>query len=417
MIPVHEKIIMPSLHKGIKMDDTNNTGQNREFFLQDEEFIRWRLFRTKESEEYWTNFRKENPHLEDAIQEAITYFNRVKINYYNLSNRDKDRMYRTILQNIQNHKRRRLITRIASVAVISIIAILSTLFVLQMKNESRQNSFNENAMIVGQTLPEEEIYLIAGNKKTQLLQNSHIGLTEDGKATITDSTNTKKEVALARTELNRLVVPYGKRTYITLADGSEVWLNSGTQLDFPSEFNGKTREIRVDGEIYIDVVPNKKMPFIVHAQDMQIRVLGTSFNISAYRDDFKKTIVLVEGKVKVERGETQLAELLPNEKIDVLENRVSKETVNTSEYISWKKGILEFNGTPMSEILKKVGRYYNVQFEGTTSELNDQTFSGKLFLSNNLDSVMTSVSILSSTIYRRENNKIIIGEKKQEPME
>ena len=151
---------------------------------------------------------------------------------------------------------------------------------------------------------------------------------------------------LARTELNRLVVPYGKRTNLTLADGSEVWLNSGTQLDFPSEFRGKTREIHVDGEIYIDVAPNQQIPFIVHAQDMQIRVLGTSFNISAYRDDIKKTIVLVEGKVKVERGETQLAELLPNEKIDVTENKVLKETVNTSEYISWKKGILEFNGTP-----------------------------------------------------------------------
>ena len=287
-----------------------------------------------------------------------------------------------------------------------------------MKNATHQNSLFEHDMFVGQTLPEEEIYLITGNKKTQLLQNSHIGLTEDGKATISDSSNTKKELVLARTELNRLVVPYGKRTYITLADGSEVWLNSGTQLDFPSEFNGKTREIHVDGEIYIDVVPNEKMPFIVHAQEMHIRVMGTSFNLSAYRDDVKKTIVLVEGKVTVEHGERKLAELFPNEKIDVSENTVSKELVNTSEYISWKKGVLEFNETPMSEILKKVGRYYNVQFEGATAgKLNDQTLSGKLFLSNNLDSVMTSVSILSSTIYRRENNKIIIGEKKQEPME
>lgn len=399
------------------MDDKNKIVHNGYNFLEDEDFIRWRLFQTKESEDYWTNFRMENPQLEEAIQEAIKQFNAVKINNYNLSDREKSYIYKNILQNISHYKKRRLTIRIASIAAVSLIALLSTLFVIQMKNDARQNRLNENEMIVGQTLPEEEIYLITGNKKTQLLHNSHIGLSDNGKATITDSTDTKKELLLARTELNRLVVPYGKRTNLTLADGSEVWLNSGTQLDFPSEFRGRTREIHVDGEIYIDVVPNKKMPFIVHAQDMQIRVLGTSFNISAYRDDIKKTIVLVEGKVKVERGETQLAELLPNEKIDVSENRILKETVNTSEYISWKKGILEFNGTPMSEILKKVGRYYNVQFEGTTGKLNDQTFSGKLFLSNNLDSVMTSVSILSSTIYRRENNKIIIGEKKQEPME
>lgn len=400
------------------MDDKNKIVHNGYNFLEDEDFIRWRLFQTKESEDYWTNFRMENPQLEEAIQEAIKQFNAVKINNYNLSDREKSYIYKNILQNISHYKKRRLTIRIASIAAVSLIALLSTLFVIQMKNDARQNRLNENEMIVGQTLPEEEIYLITGNKKTQLLHNSHIGLSDNGKATITDSTDTKKELLLARTELNRLVVPYGKRTNLTLADGSEVWLNSGTQLDFPSEFKGKTREIHVDGEIYIDVAPNQQIPFIVHAQDMQIRVLGTSFNISAYRDDIKKTIVLVEGKVKVERGETQLAELLPNEKIDVTENKVLKETVNTSEYISWKKGILEFNGTPMSEILKKIGRYYNVQFEETTAaKLNDQTFSGKLFLSNNLDSVMASVSILSSTTYSRENNKIIIGEKKQEPME
>lgn len=400
------------------MDDKNKIVHNGDNFLEDEDFIRWRLFKTKESEDYWTNFRMENPQLEEAIQEAIRQFNAVKINNYNLSDKEKGYIYKNILQNISHYKKRRLTVRIASIAAVSLIALLSTLFVIQMKNNARQNRLNENEMIVGQTLPEEEIYLITGNKKTQLLHNSHIGLSDNGKATITDSTDTKKELLLARTELNRLVVPYGKRTNLTLADGSEVWLNSGTQLDFPSEFRGRTREIHVDGEIYIDVAPNQQIPFIVHAQDMQIRVLGTSFNISAYRDDIKKTIVLVEGKVKVERGETQLAELLPNEKIDVTENKVIKETVNTSEYISWKKGILEFNGTPMSEILKKIGRYYNVQFEETTAvKLNDQTFSGKLFLSNNLDSVMASVSILSSTTYSRENNKIIIGEKKQEPME
>jgi len=103
---------------------------------------------------------------------------------------------------------------------------------------------------------------------------------------------------------------------------------------------------------------------------------------------------------------------LPNEKIDISENNIRKEKVDISEYISWKEGILEFRNTPMSEILKKIGRYYNVQFEETPDiPLNKQTCSGKLFLSNNLDSVMTSVSILSSTVYKRENNTIQITKK------
>jgi ferric-dicitrate binding protein FerR (iron transport regulator) len=169
----------------------------------------------------------------------------------------------------------------------------------------------------------------------------------------------------------------------------------------------------VDGEIFIDVAHNTKIPFIVHAQDMDILVQGTSFNISAYSDEHRKTVVLVEGRVNIGKGNSQLAELMPNEKIDITGNNIRKESVEVSAYISWKKGMLEFNATPMSEILKKIGRYYNVQFDSNSDiQLNDQTCSGKLFLSNNLDSVMRSVSILSSTEYKRENNIIHIRQKK-----
>ena len=212
--------------------------------------------------------------------------------------------------------------------------------------------------------------------------------------------------------MNQLVVPYGKRTHLTLTDGTVVWLNSGSRLDFPTEFNRRSREIRVDGEIYIQVANNPKVPFMVHVEGMTILVQGTSFNVSAYHDEATKTVVLVEGIVTIKAGENQAIELLPNEKLDVSEGYFSKETVDVSEYISWRTGVLKFNQTPMSEILKKVSRYYNVQFEKTPEiELNRETFSGKLFLSTNLDSVMTSVSILSSTKYHRDGDVIRITKK------
>lgn len=371
-------------------------------FLQNEDFIRWRLFQTKESEDYWVTFRKQNPHLEEALQEAIRQFNTLEINKHHLSEKDKQNIYRSVLQHVSYHNRRRLMVRISSVAAVLMIAMLSVLFITQKKEDRGEQQLWENDVIVGKALPEEEIYLIYAGKKINLAQNSHIGLTVDGKAVITDSTTSMKELILDKSELNKLVVPYGKRSNLTLSDGTEVWLNSGTQLDFPSEFNGKTREINVDGEIFIDVAHNMKIPFIVHAQDMDILVQGTSFNISAYSDEQRKTVVLVEGKVNIGKGNTHLAELLPNEKIDITGNNIQKESVEVSEYISWKKGMLEFNATPISEILKKIGRYYNVQFDSTSDiKLNDQTCSGKLFLSNNLDSVMRSVSLLSSTAILR----------------
>lgn len=381
-------------------------------FLQDEDFIRWRLFQTKESGDYWLTFRIEHPHLEEALLEAIRQFSSVEINKHHLSETEKQRIYRSLLQNVSHHKQRRLMARISSAAAVLMIALLSLLYVTQ-KDDRRELQQWENDVIVGKALPEEEIYLIAAGKRINLARNVHIGLTDDGKAVITDSIASMKELMLDKNKLNKLVVPYGKRSNLTLSDGTEVWLNSGTQLDFPSKFNGKTREIHVDGEIFIDVAHNTKIPFIVHAQDMDILVQGTSFNISAYSDEHRKTVVLVEGRVNIGKGNSQLAELMPNEKIDITGNNIRKESVEVSAYISWKKGMLEFNATPMSEILKKIGRYYNVQFDSNSDiQLNDQTCSGKLFLSNNLDSVMRSVSILSSTEYKRENNIIHIRQKK-----
>ncbi len=393
------------------MDNKKRSFQDDHNFLLDEDFIRWRLFQTKESDEYWNNILIENPHLKKIFHKAIIQFNAVEINRNQLPEEDKKDIYRTVLLNIHRYKRRRLLRRIGSVAAVLVIGILSVLFFTRRENVRSGGSLEEE-IIVGEALPEKEIYLISGGERINIAHKSHIGLTGDGKALVTDSMDSRKELALATAELNKLIVPYGKRTSLTLPDGTEVWLNSGTQLDFPSKFTENRREIRVNGEIFIDVAHNPKIPFIVRTQDMDIYVQGTSFNVSAYHDDSRKTVVLVKGKVKIETADKRTTGLLPNEKLEITDSDIIKESVNVSEYISWTRGILEFNETSVSEILKKIGRYYNVQFESIPEiKLNDKTCSGKLFLSNSLDSVMTSVSVLSSTVYQRENNIIHITKK------
>lgn len=389
----------------------NNKGQSFQTdynFLLDEDFISWRLYQTKESDEYWETFLINNPHLKESLEKAIVQFNSVKINCHQLPGDDKKEVYRVVLSNIHRYNRRRLLRKIGSVAAILVIGILSALFVTR-KGDIRSGSPGEMEIIVGETLPEEEIYLISRGERINIAHKSRIGLTPSGKAFVIDSTDSSKEFLLGTAELNRLVVPYGKRTNLTLSDGTEIWLNSGTQLDFPSEFTKKTREVFVNGEIFIDVAHDPRVPFVVRAKDMDIRVQGTSFNISAYHDDTRKTVVLVEGKIEIETAGSNMTELVPNEKFEMIGSTIMKELVDVSDYVSWTKGILVFNEAPVSEILKKIGRYYNVQFESSPDiKLNDKVFSGKLFLSSNLDSVMTSVSALSSTVYQRENSIIRI---------
>lgn len=394
------------------MNVNNRFFQDVDKLLQNEEFIKWRLFKTKELNEYWADFIDQNPHLKKELDEAIIQFEAVKINHYIISDSEKKSIYSNINNKIKEYKRRMWFIRAGYVAAVVLISVVSVLFLKQMNQDVEHHTVGEIDKIIGETLPNEEIYIITEGEKIKLSDNSQIDLKKDGKAVITDSLQTQKELLLAKTKLNKLVVPYGKRAKITLSDGSEVWLNSGTQLDFPTEFNGKVREVVVNGEIYIDVAKNENIPFIVHADGMDVIVHGTAFNLSAYKDDISKTIVLIEGKVKVETDNNYQTELIPNEKIEIIDKTITKEMVDVNEYVGWKNGLLVFNSSPLSDILKKISRYYNVKFEKTQEvSLNDKSFSGKLFLSNNLDSVMTSISILSSTEYTRDNNKIFISKK------
>ena len=144
--------------------------------------------------------------------------------------------------------------------------------------------------------------------KTQLFVNDQLKKTFESNP---DLNYDQMATDVTEGELNKLVVSYGKRARITLCDGTKIWANAGTVLLYPTYFEDKKREIYVDGEIYIDVTPNPEKPFIIKTSDMGIKVLGTSFNVSAYRDDAEKSIVLVTGKVEVAASNGEAVCILP----------------------------------------------------------------------------------------------------------
>ena len=383
-------------------------------FLQDPDFIEWRLFRTSKQEKYWETFRKNNPHLETAMDQAIEQFHLISMQSSLLSDGKKDFIYAQIRRKIRGQQRRRRIFIYASAAAVLIAGLFVGTFIVQ-ENARKSESLFDKYAIVGQELPTEDIYIISGEKKTTIADKSDIQLTGKAKAVVIDKkedkTEKRQEVVLEPVEMHTLLVPYGRRTSLILADGTKVCLNSGTRVDFPSEFRGKTREIRVEGEVYIDVAENTKKPFIVHAKDVHIQVYGTSFNVAAYKEEEAVTVVLVEGSVAVKTNDERV-ELLPNQKMVVTESDCTLEEVEVNNYISWVKGVLVFEETPMLDILRKVGKYYNMYFEESTDiALNERTCSGKLYLSTSVDSVMVSLSSISATHFERNENNIYIRKK------
>lgn len=382
-------------------------------FLLDNDFIKWRIFRTEELNSKWEEFEKNNPQYSDELKRAIEEFEAVKFNHIRISEEDKNQILSSLTDKISKYnlqKRRKLILQLcSSAAAILLIVVLSVLYFTGEK--SGHSLQPQEEAIIGQALPEEEIVIISGDQKINVKNNASIALMGNSGVVVKDSAEREQRLELSPISTNKLVVPYGKRSSLTLADGSKIWVNSGSQIIFPTEFKHNERKIYVNGEVFINVKHDSQKPFIVQTADMDICVYGTSFNVSAYEDDFTNAVVLVDGKVTVKSDGTE-TELFPNEKAELINGSFSKEIVDVSEYISWTRDILELNETPVSEILKKIGRYYNINFENDIgASLNDKTYSGKLFLSDNLDSVMVSISHITSTHYKRTDNLIKISKK------
>ncbi len=203
-------------------------------------------------------------------------------------------------------------------------------------------------------------------------------------------------------ELNKLVVSYGNRARVTLCDGTKIWANAGTVLLYPTHFKDKKREIYVDGEIYIDVTPNPQKPFIIKTPNMGVKVLGTSFNVSAYRGDAEKSIVLVTGKVEVTASNGESVRILPNERFRQSADKYVVDQVNVEDYVAWKDGRLSFKNAELSGILRQLSRYYNVKIDYDKQQ--QITCSGKLNLDDTIEQILNTITETAPVTISKENN-------------
>lgn len=213
---------------------------------------------------------------------------------------------------------------------------------------------------------------------------------------------------------NTISTPKGGQYQIVLADGSKVWLNAASSLRFPASFSGKERKVELSGEGYFEVAENPSVPFIVSVNGMQVEVLGTHFNVNAYHDESSIVTTLLEGSVSVKKQvstkpESNMVILKPGEQADLAKDGVLKinHAVNLTEVVAWKDGNFEFDNTPVTEIMRQVSRWYDVEivYEGLlpTHQLTGQ-ISRKVNLSQLIDMIQyTGIQIEIA------NKKIIIG--------
>jgi len=380
-------------------------------FLNNNDFISWRLTGDPGLENFWEEYLESHPEQREEFEKAIRKFSYIRLNTERLNRQEEEDLLKRIHRSAEGTRKKRFLLRFAGYAAAACILLAAGLFFFNKSGDEVDMTGEQIAgLIVGEDLDEKEIYLITETETSSFSKDVHVKMDGSGSAIIEEVDGGSATVVKAgKAVMNKLVVPYGKRSQLTLSDGSRVWVNSGSVLEFPSVFTEKTRSVKLVGEMFIEVAKDKEKPFLVHTPDLQVKVYGTEFNISAYQDERAQSVVLVSGSVGVKSavgGETYLS---PSEMLVYANQSMEKKGVDTDKYISWKEGYIILEDTPMVEVLRQLERYYNLSFDiRRDANLESRTCRGKLYLSDNLDNVMATIALLASVKYTRDGKNIYI---------
>lgn len=323
-----------------------------------------------------------------------------------------DELWRHVEERVYNEKRKRtrrhifyLVTASAAAIVFLCMFWLGKQFIPSYMDDDLIMDFAQYTQI---KTPNKEILLLRPGEEDLKVKDTdaNIVYSNNGAIVVNSDTINRGGTEEKKQNFNQVITPKGKRTQLTLADGTRLWVNSGTRVIYPRHFEEKYREIYVEGEIYLDVFHNEDAPFIVRTKDFHIQVLGTSFNVSAYPSEHIASVVLVEGSVNISNQQKEHVYLAPGQLVNIQTGKLhSPLNVDVEPYICWVKNMLMYTDEPLNKVFKKLNLYYGKEFvlEPGVAELQ---VSGKLDLKEELEDVLHTISY-SVPIYFEEINDII----------
>lgn len=210
--------------------------------------------------------------------------------------------------------------------------------------------------------------------------------------------------------MNTVSVPAGQRTNLTLPDGTNVWLNARTTLQYPVTFNKKQRTVLLKGEAYFDVTPNKKIPFIVQTDGYDIEVLGTQFDVDAYPDHRTFETTLMKGSVKVvsQQFPERTITLKPEHKVYVKNGQLEVAKVNDFNPYRWKEGLICFKDEPFRIIMEDFEKYYGIRIIINNKNVLKYSYNGKFRQSDGIDYALRVLQRDIHFKYEKDNDEQLI---------
>ncbi|WP_299666555.1 FecR family protein [uncultured Polaribacter sp.] len=399
-----------------------------EDFVKDEYFQKWILDNDSMTSNFWDNWLAKHPEKKSTIEEAKELILLLDFDSNKLSETDFDAMWQNIvekrnkkigtLKRPRNKKGRRLYWAFTAAASILLLVSLTVFF----NKENTSLQYTTEPIIVNNQIDtgSDKATLTLDDGTNVVLEKGKkytaSNVTSNGEEIVYKSnTSVAKKTASTKIAFNTLTIPRGGQFFMKLADGTQVWLNSESQLKYPVAFReGKTRQVElVYGEAYFDVSPsteNKGSKFKVFNAAQEIEVLGTEFNMKAYKNEKHIYTTLVEGKVAI-ATDTGRKFLKPKQqsKVNLFNKNITISKANIFNEVSWKDGIFSFNDKSLKEIMVILSRWYDMEVEFKNTDIENEEFIGVLKRTQDIEGVLSIIKSLGVIKnYEINNRKVIL---------
>ncbi len=306
------------------------------------------------------------------------------------------------------------IRKIRFLRVAAVFFLLAGLGILTLLFPGKKAGIEEFATGTAVDFSSSRLILSDGSEVNITGDQAAISYSADGSSVgIDDTTRIRQD---AGTEaFNQMIVPYGKNLNITLADGTKVWLHSGSRLVYPPVFTGKSREVFLEGEGYFEVTPDQEQPFYVKTSRFRTRVYGTRFDVRAYEKDQIFSTILLEGKVSlapVKGLKTKEIILVPNQQGNLRSDGSGfdvEEVENTDNYIAWIYGHLNFDHEELGKLLERVQRYYHLPVQ-LRSAFPTVRISGKLDLKEDPERVLRGIATIAKLKLTKQGEGFLLSD-------
>ena len=315
----------------------------------------------------------------------------------------------------KSKKRRAISLRRIAIAASVIGLLLISVFLLKekigkketAKSETNQQRFKNDVSPGGDkatlTLADGSTIVLDEAQNGTLAQQGNSKIVKhDGRLSYDPTNKNSREIVY-----NTISTPKGGQYQLELPDGSEVWLNATSSIHFPTSFIGTERRIEITGEAYFEIAKNPNMPFIVTVNNAEVQVLGTHFNINAYRDEDDVKTTLLEGSVRfVNDGNTNI--LKPGQQAQLTKEGTTKVVgnVDVDEVVAWKNGIFDFENAGIETVMRQLSRWYDVEIEykGKTDDL----FIAEMRRNIKLSDALKALELTGKVKFDIHGKKIIV---------